>query len=43
MVLREEVLHLHFVAVHAERLDGLRVGSVVVLQQAGVVVAGDLG
>ena len=40
MILCQQILHLHLIAVHAERLDGFGVSSVVVGQQAGVVVAG---
>ncbi len=40
MIFCQQILHLHLVAVHAKRLDGFGVSSVVEGQQAGVVVAG---
>ena len=43
LVLVEQRLELHLEAVHAEGLDGLEVGAVVVLQQRRVVLLGQLG
>ena len=43
LVLVEQRLELHLEAVHAERLDGLEVRAVVVLEEGGVVLPRQVG